>query len=215
MVERDSGGGWECIARRIQPRHGSPTEGGEALAATVLIEDVSGTSADHVSERQWFVLWTRSHCEQLVHDQLSAKGLHPFLPTIDVWSRRAHVRQRIRIPMFPGYLFLHEALDKHRDVEVRKARGLVAILGEGGERRAVVPPHEVQAIRRVVDARVAARPHPYLKQGQRVRILRGPMADVEGVFLRIKENKGLLVLSVDMLQRSVAVEVDCTLVAPI
>jgi transcription termination/antitermination protein NusG len=168
-----------------------------------------------VAEPRWFVLWTRSHCEQLVHGQLTTKGFHPFLPTIDVWSRRAHLRRRIRIPMFPGYLFLHDALDKHGDVEVRKARGLVGILGYGWDRRAVVPPHEVEAIRRVVDTRVVARPHPYLKQGQRVRIIRGPMADVEGILLRIKENKGFLVLSVDLLQRSVAVEVDCTLAVPV
>ena len=168
-----------------------------------------------VAEPQWFVLWTRSHCEQLVHEQLATKGLHPFLPTIEVWSRRAGLRRRIRIPMFPGYLFLHDVLDKHIDVEVRKARGLVGILGNGWDRRAVVPPHEVEAIRRVVDTRVAVRPHPYLKEGQRVRIIRGPMVDVEGVFLRVKDSKGLLILSVDMLQRSVAVEVDCTLVVSV
>jgi transcription antitermination factor NusG len=67
----------------------------------------------------------------------------------------------------------------------------------------------------VIDARVAVRPHPYLKEGQRVRIVRGPMADVEGVLQRVKDSKGFLVLSVDMLQRSVAVEVDCTLAVPI
>ena len=117
--------------------------------------------------------------------------------------------------MFPGYLFLHDVLDKHIDVEVRKARGLVGILGNGWDRRAVVPPHEVEAIRRVVDTRAPVRPHPYLKEGQRVRIIRGPMVDVEGVFLRVKDSKGLLILSVDMLQRSVAVEVDCTLVVPV
>ena len=168
-----------------------------------------------VAEPQWFVLWTRSHCEQLVHEQLATKGLHPFLPTIEVWSRRAGLRRRIRIPMFPGYLFLYDVLDKHIDVEVRKARGLVGILGHGWDRRAVVPAHEVEAIRRVVETRVAARPHPYLKEGQRVRIIRGPLADVEGVLLRVKDSKGLLVLSVDMLQRSVAVEVDCTLAVPV
>jgi transcription antitermination factor NusG len=180
----------------------------------------SWTTADSAPEgpaagARWFVLWTRSHCEPLVSEQLAAKGFHPFLPTIEVWSRRGGLRHTIRIPMFPGYLFLHDALDKQSDVEIRKARGLVGILGSGWDRRAVVPPHEIEAIRRVVTERVPARPHPYLKQGQRVRITRGPMADVEGILLRIKPNKGLLVLSVELLQRSVAVEVDCTLAVPI
>jgi len=116
--------------------------------------------------------------------------------------------------MFPGYLFLHDALDKHSDVEVRKARGLVSILGEPWDQRAVVPKEEIEAIRRVVSARLPVLLHPYLKEGQRVRILRGPMADVEGILVRTKPNKGLLVLSVELLQRSVAVEVDCTLAVP-
>ena len=192
------------------------------MTETLLIDPCTATVATEepgvafpAGSPQWYVLWTRSHCEQLVHDQLSSKGLHPFLPTVDVWSRRHHVRRRLRVPMFPGYLFLHEALDKYMDIEVRKARGIVAILGDGWERRAVVPTHEVDAIRRVVDTGVEARSHPFLKQGQRVRILRGPMTDVEGIFVRSKPNKGLLVLSVEMLHRSVAVEVDCTQVVPV
>jgi transcription termination/antitermination protein NusG len=190
--------------------------------ATVAIEQRAGTwtvggepDVEAPAAPRWFVLWTRSHCEQLVHDQLVTKGFTPFLPTVDVWSRRGGARRRMRVPMFSGYLFLHDVLDKYRDVEVRKARGLVSILGDGSDRRAVVPAAEVDAIRRVVSARLPVRPHPYLKTGQRVRITRGPMADVEGVLLRINDGKGVVVLSVDLLHRSVAVEVDCTATAPV
>jgi transcriptional antiterminator NusG len=174
-----------------------------------------GSAGAAAAEARWFVLWTRSHCEQLVHDQLVTKGFQPFLPTVEIWSRRAGARRRVRVPMFSGYLFLHDVLDKYRDVEVRKARGLVSILGEGWDRRAVVPSRDVEAIRRVVNAKVRVRPHPYLKTGQRVRITRGPMADVEGMLLRINDSKGVVVLSVDLLQRSVAVEVDCTATVPV
>ncbi|HEV8614522.1 MAG TPA: transcription termination/antitermination NusG family protein [Methylomirabilota bacterium] len=183
----------------------------ESLEAYATADRPAG---DAVMDARWFVLWTKSHCEQLVHDQLVTKGFRTFLPTIEVWSRRADLRRRIRVPMFPGYLFLHDALDKYRDVEVRKARGLVTILGEGWDRRAVLPARDVEAIRRVVDARAPARPHPYLKVGHRVRIVRGPMTDVEGILLRVNDNKGLLVISVELLNRSVAVEVDCTLTVP-
>jgi transcription termination/antitermination protein NusG len=167
------------------------------------------------SQPAWYVLWTRSNCETLVSEQLTAKGFHVFLPTVEVWSRRGRVRRRCRLPMFPGYVFLCHVLDKWSDVEVRKARGVVTILGDAWDRRAIVSSPEVEAIRRVVDARVPARPHPYLKTGQRVRITRGPMADVEGVLVRVNDSKGLVVLSVDLLQRSIAVEVDCTLTVPV
>ncbi|MBI2468600.1 MAG: hypothetical protein HYV62_12435 [Candidatus Rokubacteria bacterium] len=163
---------------------------------------------------KWYALATRSHCEQLVHDQLATRGFRPFLPWIDVWSRRAGVRHRIRIPMFSGYLFLHQAMDKTSYVEVCKTRGLVRILGERWDRLAEIPVSEIEAIQRLACAGVPALPHPYLREGQRVRITGGPLADVEGILLRTKPNKGLVVPSIDLLQRSVAVEVDCTLVVP-
>jgi transcription antitermination factor NusG len=114
--------------------------------------------------------------------------------------------------MFPGYLFLHHALDKASYLVVRQARGLVRILGERWDRLAVVPEGEIAAIRRVVTAQVSVWAHPYLREGQRVRITQGPLAGVEGLLVEGKWHKGLLVLSIDLLQRSVAVEVDCTAV---
>jgi transcription antitermination factor NusG len=163
----------------------------------------------------WHVLWTRSHCEQLVQDQLTAKGCHVLLPRTKLWSRQRGVQQLTPVPMFPGYLFLRHAMDKMSYVEVRKARGLVEILGGRWDRLAAVPAPEVEAIAKVDRARLPALPHPYLKSGQRVRITDGPLEDVEGLLLRRNANKGLLVLSVDLLQRSVTVEVDCTRVVPV
>jgi transcription termination/antitermination protein NusG len=150
----------------------------------------------------------------LVHDQLAAKGFEMFLPTIGVWSQRAGVRRRIPMPMFPGYLFLRYAMDKGGYIEVRKTRGLAGILGERWDRLAAVPADEIEAIRTILRARASVLPHAYLRDGQRVRITRGPLANVEGILVRQKPHHGLLVLSVELLQRSVAVEVDCTCVVP-
>ena len=163
---------------------------------------------------RWHALWTRSHCERLVWDQLTAKGFQVFLPTVDVWSRRAGVRHRIHIPMFPGYLFLRHAIEKASYIEVRKTRGLVCVLGEQWDSLAVVPDSEIEAIQAVLQARIPVFPHAYLRKGQRVRVTRGPLSDVEGILLQQKPDKGLLVLSVELLQRSVAIEVDCTWVVP-
>jgi transcription termination/antitermination protein NusG len=82
-----------------------------------------------------------------------------------------------------------------------------------GERVTPVPNQEIDAIRAVVQANLPASPHPYLATGQRVRITRGPLADVEGILVGRNAGKGLLVLSVQLFQRSVAVEVDCSLAA--
>jgi transcriptional antiterminator NusG len=156
----------------------------------------------------WYALYTRSHCEQIVYDQLRAKGFHLFLPRIDVWSQRAGKRHLITVPMFTGYLFLRHAIDKTSYIEIRKARGLVRILGERWDRLSVVPEAEIAAIHTVLDTCLPVMPHPYLREGQRVRITQGPLRGVEGILVQSKPAKGLLILSVDLLQRSVAVEID-------
>jgi|SRR5919109_2525704 transcription antitermination factor NusG len=164
------------------------------------------------STLQWYALYTRSHCEQLVYDQLVAKGFHLFLPRIDVWSQRAGKRHLVSVPMFPGYLFLQHTMDKASYIEVRKARGLVRILGERWDRLGVVPDIEIEAIQKVLNTTFPVLPHPYLREGQRVRITRGPLTGIEGILVQSKPAKGLLILSIDLLQRSVAVEVDCSVV---
>jgi transcription termination/antitermination protein NusG len=169
------------------------------------------TSA-HWTRPQWYALYTRSHCEQLVYEQLVARGFSAFLPKLDMWSRRGGIRHRISTPMFPSYLFLHHKMGKVSFIEVSKARGLVRILGERWDRLSVVPESEINAIQRVLQAELPVAPHPYLREGQRVRIMHGPLTGVEGILVQNKPNKGLLVLSIELLRRSVAVEVDATAV---
>ena len=200
------------------PERGTGTEGGEALSTAVVNSSQGsiepGASGAAQPAAPWHVLWTNSHCEEIVSSQLAARGFHPFVPRIETWTRRGGARRLGTVPLFPGYLFLNDALDKARHVEVRKARGVVAILGEGWDRPAVIPNAEIDAIRRIVEAGVPAFAHPYLREGRRVRIVEGPLGGLEGLLLRVRPDKGLLVLSVEMLQRSVAVEVDCAQVVP-
>jgi transcription antitermination factor NusG len=196
--------------RPINPHAGSTstvgrTKGGEALA----VDEVDEVNA------QWFALWTHSHCEQLVHDQLAAKGFETFLPTVRTWSRRAGTQRLIPIPMFPSYLFVHQAMDKRSYIEIMKSKGLVRILGARWDRLTAVANTEIEALQRIQNTELAVMPHPYLHEGQRVRINAGPLSGVEGILIRSRPNRGLLVISVDLLRQSVAVEVDCTLVTPL
>jgi transcription termination/antitermination protein NusG len=167
---------------------------------------------EDASVSHWYALYTRSHCEQLVYNQLVAKGFQAFLPKIEIWSRRAGQQHLVPLPMFSNYLFLRHAMDKTSYIEVRQARGLVRILGERWDHLGVVPEADILAIQKVLRARMPVLPHPYLKEGQRVRIMDGPLAGAEGIFLHHRPEKGIIVLSVDLLQRSIAVEVDCSVV---
>ena len=162
----------------------------------------------------WYALWTHSHCEQQVHEQLVQKGFCSVLPTIDVWSRRRGTRRLIQAPMFPGYLFLRTTMDKTAYLEVRKTRGLVCMLGERWDSLTTIPDEEMQAIETVAAARQPVLPYPYLREGQRARITGGPLAGVEGILVETRPQQGLLVLSLHLLQRSVAVVIDGTDVVP-
>ncbi len=186
--------------------HTPATAGSEPVIAR------QGFEAARPVRAQWHVLWTRSHCEQLVHDQLMAKGYTLFLPMLDVWIRHKGHRQHVSAPMFPGYLFLHHAMDKASYLDVTRAQGLAKVLGERWDRLATVPEGQIASLQRVHQAHLPTLIHPYLREGERVRITGGLLAGAEGILLRKELNKGLLVVSIDLLQRSVAVEMDCTLV---
>src|SRR2546425_7297502 len=114
------------------------------------------------AEAGWHVLWTQSHCEDLVHDQIAGRGFETFLPKINVWSRRAGRRHLVRRPMFPGYLFLRHALEKEAYIEVRKARGLVAVLGETWERLAEGPHSEIASVLASSQSALPRMPYPFL-----------------------------------------------------
>src|SRR5262249_12229072 len=158
---------------------------------TMTTTDLIETQAPPV----WRVLWTQSHCEQLVHDQLAARGFQSFLPKINVWSKRAGRRHLIRRPMFPGYLFLRPALDKEGDVAARRARGLVAILGDSWESLAAVPEEEMVSVLALSRSDLPSMPYPFLREGARVRIQSGPLAGVEGILKTGHADRGFLVLS--------------------
>jgi len=117
--------------------------------------------------------------------------------------------------MFAGYLFLRHAIEKRSYLEIVNTRGVVRILGERWDRLAPIDDAEIEGIQRLGRSELALMPYPYLREGQRVRIIEGALAGVEGFLVRQKTARGLLVLSVNLLNRSIAVEVNCADVIPV
>jgi transcription antitermination factor NusG len=160
----------------------------------------------------WHVLWTRSNSEQLVKEQLVAKDYDVFLPMHDQWSMggsRARKDPIRRVPMFRGYLFLRHRIDRRAFLDISNTKGLVHILGPRWDRLAQVPDEELASIKRAEESQEPLLPYPYLKVGSRVRITRGMLINTQGILVRTELAKGLLVISVDLLQRSVAIKVNC------
>ena len=140
--------------------------------------------------------------------QLSAKKFHTFLPEVPTWSPRLGMTHTVRAPMFPGYLFVRDAMSKTRYIDLLKVRGIVRVLEAGWSRLTPVPDEDIETIQRIVQAAVPVFPHAHLRQGDRVRVLEGPLTGLEGIFVQDRPSRGRLVVSMNMLGRSVAVEVD-------
>lgn len=159
----------------------------------------------------WWALYTRHQHEKVVADMLTAKGFDVFLPLYDSVRRWKDRRKLLSLPLFPCYVFVRGGLD--RRLQVVTTPGIHMILTRG-ERVATIPEAEMEAIRKSVNGHFRVEPHPFLRCGERVRVTRGSLQGVEGILIR-KKNLFRLVLSVDMLAQSVAVEIDASDVEPV
>jgi transcription antitermination factor NusG len=151
----------------------------------------------------WWAVYTRHQHEKTVSEMLTAKGFEVFLPLYESTRRWKDRRMVLSLPLFPCYVFVRGGLD--RKLQIVTTPGIHMILYRG-EQVAIVPNQEIEAIQRVVGGSCQIEPHPFLKCGTRVRVIRGSLEGVEGILVR-KKNLFRLVLSVDMLAQSVAVEV--------
>ncbi len=163
------------------------------------------------ADSDWWALYTRHQHEKTVADMLSAKGFEVFLPQYESMRRWKDRTKLLSLPLFPCYVFVRGGL--HRRLQVVTTPGVHMILYYG-ESVAIIPEDEIQAIRRTVEGPFRVEPHPFLKCGDRVRVTRGTLEGVEGILIR-KKNLYRLVLSVDMLFQSVAVEIDGSDVEPV
>lgn len=159
----------------------------------------------------WYAIYTRHHHEKMVARSLAAKGLTVFLPlysTSRQWKDRTKV---VSLPLFPCYVFTQEGLERRLDVVTTAGTfGFVCCAGLP----ALIPPEEIDAIRRVVDRSVKVGPHPFIKRGDLVRVKTGPLKGIEGILVR-KKNLCRLVLNVELLGKSAVVDVDASAVEKI
>jgi len=158
----------------------------------------------------WYAVHVRSKSERVVSTVLEYKGVDQFLPTYRsrrIWADRI---KTLDLPLFPGYVFCRIPLDQRNRVVT--IDGVVGFVG-AGRLPTPVSETEIQAIRAVVQSGMESRPWPFLKIGQSVRIERGPLAGISGILIRVKSS-WRLVVSVTLLERSVAVEIDAAYVSP-
>lgn len=152
----------------------------------------------------WHALYTRHQHEKVAARILTQKGVEIFLPLYTAERRWKDRTRNLSLPLFPCYIFFRRGLD--RRVEILSTPGVHSFV-RGGDQIAVIPDLEIQAVRQIVGSSVHVEPHPFLKCGDRVRVKSGILKGIEGILVRRKD-QFRLILSVEALHRSIAVEVD-------
>jgi transcription antitermination factor NusG len=158
--------------------------------------------------RGWLAIYTRHQHEKLASEDLAYKGFEVFLPVYTALRRWSDRVKEITLPLFPGYVFLRGGLPQ--PLLILTTPGVVGLVKFAGV-PAIVSDMEIETVRRVLAKGAKIEPHPFLKCGDWVRVKGGPLEGLEGILVRDK-NQSRLVLSVELVQKSVAVEVDAWLV---
>jgi transcription antitermination factor NusG len=160
---------------------------------------------------QWYAAYTCPRHEKYVARQLDERCIDSFLPLYRSLRRWKDRRKQIELPLFPGYVFVH--FDLQQRLRILGLPGVVRLVSFNGQ-PATLPEHDIETLRKGLDLQIYAEPHPYLRVGRRVRVVHGPMAGTEGILVR-KKDKFRLVISLEAIMRSIAVEVDAADVQPV
>ena len=156
------------------------------------------------SVQHWYALYVVSNHEKRVESHLRMKGVEVFLPLFTVakrWKNRTNVK--LQLPLFPSYVFTKIALNER--VRVLEVPRVLSIVGSAGKPMSL-PDREIEILREGLRQRLVD-PHPYLKIGSAARIRSGPLAGLRGIVVR-KDDQLRIVLSVDLIMRSISVQVD-------
>jgi transcriptional antiterminator NusG len=156
---------------------------------------------------KWYAVHTRSRFETKVLEGFSGKCIEAFLPRIQVMSRRKDRRKKILIPLLPGYVFVHFDMAPEVYWDIIKTTGVVRMVSFRGE---PVPARDEEVASLMIldgtDRTVQNR--AYVKTGDKVMIMEGPLKGLVGFYLRRKGQSDRVVVSVELLKRSLAVEVE-------
>ena len=191
--------GRSCIRRTMTPLSTEP------LQRITPVEDTVH------SEVLWYAGYTAARHEKRVAEQFAQRGVEHFLPLYETIHRWNNGRHRVHLPLFPGYIFVRMALkDRLRVLEVP---GFVRLVGFNSLPYPL-PESDINKMMEALNKGVLAEPYPYLTAGTRVEIKNGPLQGMTGILLR-RQNKCRVVISVDLIMRSMSVEVEAGDVVPI
>jgi len=166
------------------------------------------------NQLKWYAIHSRSRHEDVVLNGLKKKLIEAFLPKMQVMSRRKDRRKTILVPILPGYVFVHSDLNLNQYWDIIKTYGVVRILGIQGK-PVSVKDEEIASLKTLDGTDRTVRNQAYMKEGDRIMIMEGPLKGLTGFYLRHKGKVDKVVISIELLQRSLVVEVEDLIVEKI
>jgi transcription antitermination factor NusG len=154
----------------------------------------------------WYAVQTRARHEKTIVQRLREQGVTTFLPLVSEVHRWSDRRKTVELPLFSCYVFVRLVAANEDRLRVCRTNGVFGIVGTTRE-GTPIPDHQIEAVRTLVTQQLSWSVHPFLKIGQRVRIRGGSMDGVEGILLARNGDRTLIV-SVDVIQRSLAVRIE-------
>jgi transcription elongation factor/antiterminator RfaH len=155
--------------------------------------------------RSWFVLHTKSRFENVVFDGLINKNIEAFLPKMTVPSKRKDRRLMIRVPLFPGYVFVRTDLSAPEHLEIVKTIGAVRLVGTN-QGPVPVPDDSISSVKIMVDSSQPIKTGSQLQKGDKVIVTAGPFAGLTGIFIQYR-GKDRVAVNIDALGQFAAIEV--------
>ncbi len=154
----------------------------------------------------WYAVYTRSNFERKVVTELAARQMETYLPSVPEVHQWKDRKKVVEVPVFPGYVFARFVDSAAARQAILHTPGTVRILGHSGMIESV-PDEEIEPIRKLLQSNNRCFAHPFLREGAWVRVKRGPLKNLEGLLVRVK-NQSRLVLSIALLSQAVATEID-------
>ena len=168
------------------------------------IESPMAPDGHGISRSAWYAAYTSARHEKRVAEHLRQREIDCFLPLYETVHRWNNGRHRVQLPLFPGYIFVHIVLrDKLRVLQVPGLLNLVSFSGSP----APLPEKDIDVLRNALMAGLSTQPYRYLNIGSRIEICRGPLRGLRGILLR-HQGHFRVVISVEMIMRSIIVEVE-------
>ena len=179
--------------------------GALSFVANPVITAANVLASQRIEALQWYAVQTRYRCEQKAVEQLSHKDVEAFLPQYREVHRWSDRQKAIRTPLFSGYVFVHLAADSGARLRVLRTSGVIEFVTFSGK-AVPIPAKQIEDLRVLLTSRAPCALHAFLKTGQKVRIRGGCLDGVEGVLAQHGEK--FLVISVDSIERSVAIKIE-------